>query len=95
MNKKEEIRENPLNDDPVDCSNLLSSLEDYVDGDLSPELCAELEKHMRECQRCRVVVNTVQKTVELYQEVADETPMPAEVRERLYLSLNLENYLKK
>lgn len=95
MKKKEEIRKNPLCEDPEDCSNLLSSLEDYVDGDLSPELCAELEKHMKECQRCRVVVNTVQKTVELYQEVANETQMPADVRERLYLSLNLEDYLKK
>ena len=95
MKKKEEIRENPLCEDSEDCSNLLSSLEDYVDGDLSPELCAELEKHMKDCQRCRVVVNTVQKTVELYQEVADETQLPADVRERLYLSLNLEDYLKK
>lgn len=95
MKKKETIRENSLCKDPEECKKLLSSLEDYVDGDLSPELCVELEKHMKDCQRCRVVVNTVKKTVELYQEVGDEPQMPEDVRERLFMCLNLEDFMEK
>lgn len=77
-----------------ECNSLLSCLGEYVDGTLDPELCAILESHMKGCQRCRIVVNTLKKTVELYQETAGETDMPVEVRERLYLKLNLEDYLK-
>lgn len=82
-------------DESGDCKKLLSSLGDYVDGDLSPQLCAELEKHMKGCRRCRVVVDTVKKTVELYQEIADEPQIPADVRERLYLSLDLQDFMRK
>ncbi len=76
------------------CQELLSSLGEYIDGALSAELCAEIERHLKGCNRCRVVVNTLKKTVELYQETANDTAVPDEVRERLYLKLNLENYLK-
>lgn len=89
MSEKEHIHE-----EHGKCSDLLPELCDYVDGTLSGELCAELERHMKECERCRVVVDTIKKTVELYQETAEDTQMPDEVRERLYLRLNLEDYMK-
>lgn len=76
------------------CRQLLSTLGDYVDGALSEDLCAELEKHMKGCNRCRVVVDTLRKTVELYHEAAEGEKMPADVRDRLFLKLNLEDYKK-
>ena len=76
------------------CRELLSSLGDYVDGTLGDELCAEIERHMKGCNRCRVVVNTLRKTVELYHESAAETQLPEDVRNRLYIRLNLEDYRK-
>ncbi len=81
-------------DDHESCRQLLSTLGEYVDGALSGELCAELEQHMKDCKRCRVVVDTMKKTIELYQETGEETHLPDDVRERLYLRLNLEDYLK-
>lgn len=95
MKKQDVVNESSLCGDSEGCKDLLSSLCDYVDGDLSPELCTALEKHMKECPRCRVVVDTVKKTVELYQETVDDTQMPEDVRERLYLRLNLDDYLQK
>jgi predicted anti-sigma-YlaC factor YlaD len=77
------------------CSDLLSSLGAYIDGDLKNELCAEIEQHMKECPRCRIVVNTMKKTIELYQESAEETRLPGDVRERLFVRLDLEEYIKK
>ncbi len=81
------------------CHEMLSTLCDYVDGSLSEELCAEVERHMQDCPRCRIVVDTTRKTIELYQEVAAqeqaEENLPKDVRERLYLRLNLDDYLKK
>lgn len=76
------------------CRHLLSSLGDYVDGTLSDDLCAELEKHMKGCDRCQIVVNTMKKTIDLYHEAAEENKMPSDVRKRLYARLSLEEFIK-
>jgi anti-sigma factor RsiW len=77
------------------CKDLLGSLSDYVDGTLGDSLCQEIEAHIAECNNCRVVVDTLRKTIYLYQSSAAETAdMPASVRERLYRTLNLEDYLQ-
>lgn len=76
------------------CQELLSSLGEYVDGSLSAELCSALERHMKDCQRCTVVVNTLRKTVELYQRTSTGDEMPDEVRQRLYMKFELQDYLK-
>lgn len=89
MNEQESVHEEHGN-----CQHLLSSICDYVDGDLAPELCTELERHLKDCPTCRVVVDTTRKTIELYQATAQETDMPEDVRERLYLRLNIADYLK-
>jgi anti-sigma factor RsiW len=80
----------------TECKNLLGSLSDYVDGEVNSELCQEIERHMAECQNCRVVVDTLRKTILLYQSTSDPAgEVPAAVRERLYRTLDLEDYLKK
>ncbi len=78
------------------CKHLLGSLSEYIDGELEARLCAELEEHLEGCEDCRVVVNTLRKTVELYRqaEPVDDT-LPNAVRERLFYKLNLEDHLKK
>lgn len=79
----------------TNCQDLLSSLGEYIDGEASQELCAQIEQHMKGCQRCTVVVNTLRKTVELYRESAGETTLPVDVRQRLYAKLAIDNYLNK
>lgn len=70
------------------CSDHLNELSDYVDGDLDPTLCAEIERHMAECGNCRVVVDTLRKTVSLYRIHAHEE-VPPDTKERLYAVLKL------
>jgi predicted anti-sigma-YlaC factor YlaD len=78
------------------CKLLLGSLSEYIDGDLQAELCAEIEAHMKDCDNCRVVINTLRKTVEIYQKAAiSPAEIPNAVRERLFLKLDLKDYLKK
>ena len=45
------------------CKNLLASLSDYVDGSLSENLCTEIERHMAGCENCRLVVDSLRKTI--------------------------------
>jgi anti-sigma factor RsiW len=77
------------------CEQMLGTLSDYIDGDLQAELCAELERHLEGCENCRVVVNTLRRTIELYKDTGEESAqLPGHVRERLFFRLNLEEYLK-
>ena len=76
------------------CQTLLSSMSEYVDGTLSTELCEALEHHLSECKNCHIVVDTLRKTISLYRQTTDNTPeIPGVVRERLYRTLNLEDFL--
>lgn len=75
------------------CEELLGSLSSYIDGDLPPELCVELEKHLAGCNDCRVVLNTTKRTIDLVHSPLEKPDLPDEVRERLFKRLNLDTYL--
>ena len=76
------------------CEELLGSLSAYIDGDLAPALCQELEKHLEGCDDCRVVLNTTKRTIELVHSPVEKSDLPEDVRERLFKRLNLDDYLK-
>ncbi len=78
----------------VSCKRLWESLSDYIDGELSVELCQKIEQHLAGCEHCRVVVDTTNKTITLCHNEAQDTEMPADVRGRLFETLNIEDYLK-
>ena len=75
------------------CEGLLESLSAYIDGDLPPELCAELEKHLAGCTDCQVVLNTTKRTIDLVHSPLEKPELPEDVRERLFKRLNLDTYL--
>lgn len=81
--------------DHEQCLRMLSSLSEYVDGTLETVICAEIEQHMAECENCRIVVDTLRKTVTLYQMTNDPPDVPEDVRERLFHRLDLDAYLNK
>ncbi len=75
------------------CEELLGSLSAYIDRELAPALCEELEKHLGECENCRVVLNTTKRTIELVHSPVEKGDLPEDVRERLFKRLNLDDYL--
>jgi hypothetical protein len=77
------------------CRYLLSSLSDYVDGDISEALCDEIEIHMADCENCQIVINTLQKTVNLYHITMEQPDIPSEVKSRLFKRLDLDEFLSK
>lgn len=70
------------------CQDLLADLSDYLEGEASDAVCAEIERHLESCEDCRIVVDTLRETVYLYRQLP-EPELPGEVRERLYKTLNL------
>ncbi len=75
------------------CLQLLQSISEYIDGTLDPSLCTILEEHLCECEDCQVVYNTTLKTIDLYHTAEAHEDLPGDVRERLLIRLNLEDYL--
>jgi predicted anti-sigma-YlaC factor YlaD len=76
--------------DEARCRELLGQLNDYVDGELAAELCHDLEQHMADCPDCRVVFDTLTKTIALYHTLDDTTAeLPPDVEARLLRRLNL------
>ncbi len=77
-----------------DCKKYLLQLSEYVDGELDPRLCALLEEHLHGCTNCTVVVDTLKRTIELYQLERGREELPDQVKSRLYSRLNLDEFLK-
>jgi hypothetical protein len=74
------------------CRGMLGELSDYLDRILSEEFCQEIEEHVASCVECRIVVDTLCKTILLYQGLP-QPEMSGEARDRLYYSLDLTEYL--
>jgi len=72
------------------CPQLLANLSDYLDGEAAEELCAEIERHLADCEDCRIVVDTLRKTIWLYRTLPPPSP-PESVRLRLFHALELDS----
>jgi anti-sigma factor (TIGR02949 family) len=81
--------------DHKDCHQLLGSLSDFLDGDLESNLCAQIERHLAECPDCKIVVDTMQKTVSLYHTDSEQDKVPEGVRQRLFRRLEIDDLLDK
>ena len=79
----------------LNCGALLESLSEYIDGVLGDALCKEIEGHIADCEDCRVVVDTLKKTIYLYHETSVEASIPLSVRERLFRRLDLADFIQK
>jgi len=73
----------------LECHDLLGRLSGYIDGELETAVCAQLEAHLAQCSDCRVMVDTLRRTVTLYR--CQRAPeLPQGVQQRLYQVLNLD-----
>ncbi len=71
------------------CRDLKAQLSDYIDGELDEGLCGELEKHLAGCENCRIVVDTLRKTILLYRNYG-AVSLPDRAHERLIHVLRLD-----
>lgn len=65
------------------CTDLIQGLNDYLDGEIASELCAEIEKHLGDCHDCRLMVDTLKMTVKLCRESGQCEELPPEFAAKL------------
>ncbi len=60
------------------CRELFERLSEYVDGELSQEICQEIQRHMEGCEPCGTFAKTLKKTADLCRRLPSQ-PIPPEV----------------
>ena len=75
-------------DKKFDCEQLADHLAEYLDADKRSELCRAIEEHMRHCHDCQVQVDSVKKTIILYQADPRKTEIPVTVSSKLRAALS-------
>ncbi|HXW17070.1 MAG TPA: zf-HC2 domain-containing protein [Candidatus Acidoferrales bacterium] len=68
------------------CDNIIEELSAYLDDALDPALRQELEEHLKKCKKCRLVVDTCKKTIQIFCN-SEPVPLPDETRMRLHSAL--------
>jgi len=70
----------------LNCKGVIRELSNYIDGDLDPGLKTELERHLKHCEDCTMIVDQTKKSIEI---LCDSKPveLPSDVRLRLHAAL--------
>ncbi len=76
----------------TNCQNILECLGDYLDGEIPAALKKDLEDHIQDCHRCKIVVDTTRKTISLYHQHGEDQAVPGPVVDRLLHTLHLDDY---
>lgn len=65
----------------VECRQVLSEIEAYLDGELDAVRCAAIERHCNGCPSCASVARGLNETIGLCRD-AGRAPLPEPVRAR-------------
>ena len=70
----------------MNCNEVLDQIADYLDEDARADLCRAIEAHLSQCHDCQIEVDTIKKTIVLYQSER-RVEVPVQVTERLRVVL--------
>ena len=70
----------------MNCKSVIREISDYIDGELDLSVKQELERHLEDCEDCKMVVDQTRLTVEVF---CDSKPveLPGDVKSRLHEAL--------
>jgi anti-sigma factor RsiW len=70
----------------LECKHVWEQVSDYIDGSVSPEIKADIERHLANCRRCAAVLDSTRNILVL---VGDERTfeLPVGFGERLHSRL--------
>jgi predicted anti-sigma-YlaC factor YlaD len=73
----------------LDCNEVLEQLADYLDANERDALCAAIQEHLSRCHDCKFNVDTIRKTIVLYQN-GQPVETPVRISEALQSALASE-----
>jgi anti-sigma factor RsiW len=85
----------PPPDECPDCRDVLEWLSDYLDLELPPDACRQIERHLSGCRPCEEFAQSLRKTVDLCRRYApSELPQPISQWARAELLEAYQNMLR-
>jgi predicted anti-sigma-YlaC factor YlaD len=60
-----------------DCESIFAALSSYLDSELPPGDCEEIERHIQDCAPCVEFVNSLRKSIRLGKQYRLGEPEPA------------------
>jgi len=69
------------------CKQFLQELNDYLDPNTDADMKRRLETHVTQCPNCFVIVDTTQKTLQIYKGIEPQS-IPEDVKTRLLKALD-------
>ena len=73
----------------LNCDAVLEQLSEFIDEETRAELCEAIKQHLVRCKDCRIQVDTVRKTIVLYQH-STPVELPTRISEKLSAALARE-----
>jgi len=67
----------------IRCEDVLRELSNYIDVEVTEELCRQIEEHLQACHKCAVLLSTTRKTLSLVANNSRILELPSDVSQRL------------
>jgi RNA polymerase sigma-70 factor (ECF subfamily) len=72
---------------PGVCPDVLALFSQHLEDEISAEICAEMERHLQSCRRCRDACESLRKTLALCRTSGGTAAIPAAVQASVKLAL--------
>ena len=72
---------------PGTCPDVLTLFSQHLEDEISADVCAEMERHLESCGRCRGACETLKRTLALCRTAGGPLPVPAAVQASLRTAL--------
>ncbi|HEY3253726.1 MAG TPA: sigma-70 family RNA polymerase sigma factor [Polyangiaceae bacterium] len=69
------------------CPDVLALFSSHLEGEISPEICAEMEKHIETCPRCKGACDSLKRSLSLCHAAAIAPQIPANVQASVKVAL--------
>jgi RNA polymerase sigma-70 factor (ECF subfamily) len=69
------------------CPDVVNILSQYLEGDIGAQQCAEMDRHVAQCPRCRARCDSLRSTLALCRRTAEGGTVPPEVQEAVRQAL--------
>lgn len=65
-----------LNPEDLSCAEMVELVNDYIEGVLSPDMCARFEAHLGTCDGCTNYLDQMRKTIQLTGRISEDEIEP-------------------
>jgi RNA polymerase sigma-70 factor (ECF subfamily) len=77
---------------PGTCPDVLELVSRYLEGEISADVCAEMERHLAACGRCRATCESLKRTLALCR-TSPPAPVPSAVQDSVRVAVR--NFLAR